>query len=559
MTSKTTLYAGVNSPTARAYDKADHTNAAGHPSFTRDIKERVAQMLLTGTLSNTFYATAEKLAKDQHDLLLEAAQKEPEYLAKAIVHARNVGCMRLMPIVGLVHLSNLEKEHRVHFRAAFPLVIRTPHDLQSFIEWATTSGIRPGNGLGSGVKKVIGTWLNNLSEYHAIKYPLVGKGKEYAMRDILRVVRVKPKNEAQSALFEWMVDGKLPEGSIALEANGGIVVKEGLLKQVPYYEALKQATKPHQFQALIRDGRIPHEVATGVVKPDAATWSFIMRQMPHFALLRNLVTLNRNGVFKVEDNVQWAVAKLTEERAIRNSKVLPFRYFEAHRMATEQGVEPRICDALVVALEASFVNMPEIPGNVIVGVDVSGSMQSCKLSDKTTVCAQDVAAIFAACLLKKSPTSQLIAFDTEPRTIKANRHDSVMTIANAIKQFRGGGTDIGIPMRVVNAAKLNVDTLVVITDNEEWHTQRLGYGRGSGGFYGEWVGRKNKAAKAFCIQVTPHPDAVAPVSDESVSFIYGWSTSVLTYIGLTLQGAGGQVAAIEAVSLAPTKAEGTDE
>lgn len=527
---KTNMFAEANDPGMRAYKTADTTNEAGHPAWKRPLEERTIQLLTTNTLDNTFYADQETIAKETGETYRAMLAKDPEFFAKAIVYARNEGCMRLQPIVGLVFLSTLPKDEARLFDAAFRQVIQTPHDLQSFIEWAENSGIR--KSAGRRIKRNVCAWLNRMSEYHAIKYPLSGKG--FSLRDIVCLFRPKPISLKQGLLFKWIVKGEYGgEGTV--------------LRQVHAYEQLKRATKPAEVRRLIEEGRLPHEVATGVVKPDAETWAFIMRQMPHFAMLRNLNTLDRAGVFSNPENVRHAVSVLANREAVLKSKVLPFQYHEAFK--AYEGANSDIRDAIVSALELSFENLPEIPGDVVIAPDVSGSMSNTLSSGKSKATYSDIAGIFSAALFRKSPTCTILPFgDRVVTDFRASRHDSIMTTAKAF-HHRNMGTDVGAPIRYANQNGLRMDVFIGITDNMEWYTQHAGWGGQSTGFYGEWTKRTNKNAKAFLVRIDPYQGAAAPPADSNCHLIYGWNAKVLDYIALTMRGAGGQVEAVRQVNL----------
>lgn len=552
----------------KAYAEADHLNPEGGLSFTRTLEERVVQALLTNTLDNTFYVSREELAKGVDETFREILANDPQFFAQAIVYARNEGCMRLVPIVGLVYLSTAEDKKP--FYAAFRKVIQTPHDLATFVEWCGKSGIRGskevsgmhkpadarGTGLGTVGKKAINEWLTvggkegrGLTEYHVLKYPLNG---QTSMKNIIRVARPKPVTAEQEALFVYAIHG-------AGEKLGDRVK---LLPQVAAFEELKSATKPAEQLKLIEQGRLPYEAVTGAIKPDVDVWTALMRQMPHFAILRHLNTLERAGVLANEDNVKYVVGKLTDERAILNAKVLPFQYYQAWVTYTRadkcdcvdgscpakrDGYNQQVADAIVTALETSFQNLPEIPGHVVIGNDVSGSMSG-RVSPQGATRYCDIAGIFAAALLKKSPDVRVLPADTGLVNIAVSRNDSIATNAEKLALARGG-TDLGAAMQHVNEKRLHLDIYMGITDNVEWATSPNGYQGQSLGFYGEWVQRRNKDAKAFLVTISPYKDSAAPAGDASVHFISGWSASVLTYITLSLQGMGTQVERVRRVEL----------
>ena len=73
-------------------------------------------------------------------------------------------------------------------------------------------------------------------------------------------------------------------------------VQHDLTPQIDAFEQIKRldlgdSADQSALRALIDAGRLPYEVVTGVAKPDVDTWAGLMRQMPYFALLRHLNTL----------------------------------------------------------------------------------------------------------------------------------------------------------------------------------------------------------------------------------------------------------------------------
>ena len=169
------------------YAQADGRNPEGFPSFKRSLEEAYLQVLLTNTLSGTFYASESQLLDESLKLHAEMALADPDFMARAIVYARREGLMRLQPIVGLAYLAKADLDL---FHKVFGLVILTPGDLTDFIEIAR-GGVVPG-GIGRSVKRAINGWMNGLSEYHAIKYGTGGQG--YSLRDVLRLTHPEPLN-----------------------------------------------------------------------------------------------------------------------------------------------------------------------------------------------------------------------------------------------------------------------------------------------------------------------------------------------------------------------------
>lgn len=506
------------------YIKAHGVNYEGFPTFKRSLQEGYLQVLLTNTLGGTFYASEDKLMQESLALHAEMAATHPAFMARALVYARNEGFMRLQPIVGLAYLAKADRDL---FRRVFNQVILTPGDLTDFIE-IVRGDITPG-GMGRSIKSAVNGWLNSLTEYHAIKYATGGQG--YSLRDVLRVSHPKPISDKQDAIFLWLTDREKWQA------------KRDLTPQIDAFEQLKRVEEQQAARDLIKQGRLPYEVVTGAVKPDTATWAALMYQMPYMALLRHLNTLQQAGVLSEAQNAQYVAERLSNENAIQKAKVLPFRLFTASQMfQPKEAHEQAIREALVTALESSFVNMPDLGGRICISPDISSSMLG-TVSQMGKTRYADIAGIFTGALLKKTISALVLPFDTEVKKVRFSSRDTVMSIAGQIADMSRGGTAISAPISHLLANKTPVDVFIGITDNVEWATDA----HGNTGFLPTWNQYKAKVApqaKAFLITIAPYRQAVAPQEATDIHYIYGWSDSVLKFITMTLTGLEGQVAAV---------------
>lgn len=518
------------------------TNHAGAPTYERSLREQVVQVLTTSTLGNTFYVTGEQLRQETLEVLTQARRECPAFLARALVWARNHGMMRKVPILGLVVLSAGGGATKQLFERVFPLVIKTPDDLREFIRECIEGKIPGRKGLGGMTVPVVRAWLAGISPYHALKYSsAVSKG--VTLRDAIRMSHPKPQSAEIAETFAWLVRGK-----------SGLGENQDTLPQIRAFEALKQATTEEEQVRLVRDGKLPFEVVVPVAKPSTAVWSELLTHAPYMNLLRNLVTFTRHGVFKEEAHVQHAVEKLTDPQAVRHSKVLPFRFFNAWKEYSKvEGFEPRIADAIRKACEISFENISSFgQRTVCVAPDVSGSMSD-EISDKGTTRYIDVAGIFAGALMKRIEGRGIVLpFEGHVVTNTGlSFRDDVLVTSEKLASIGGGSTAVGAPIQYLLDRKISVDVFIGITDNVDWCYGADGHGvRGS--FLDLWHSYRkevNPNAKAFLITIAPYRDAVAPAGEKGVHFIYGWSDQVLQYISLTLETGGSQVQAIEQMSL----------
>ena len=66
----------------------------------------------------------------------------------------------------------------------------------------------------------------------------------------------------------------------------------------------------------------------------------------------------------------------------------------------------------------------------------------------------DVAALFAAAILRRNPDSVVIPFDTSAYDAKMDPNDSILSIAEQLVKYGGGGTDCSLPLVAANQRKL---------------------------------------------------------------------------------------------------------
>lgn len=105
-------------------------NLDGYPAYERSAEERYVQTLVTNTMGNTFYADGQSLLIEAEALHREMAQRDPQFMAKALVYARGEGYMRLQPLYGLAILSAYRPDL---FARIFLKVVQIPSDLSDFL------------------------------------------------------------------------------------------------------------------------------------------------------------------------------------------------------------------------------------------------------------------------------------------------------------------------------------------------------------------------------------------------------------------------------------------
>ncbi len=491
---------------------APAVNREQYPAWQRNVQEDLLQTLLTNTLGQTFYVDKHDMIAESEAVHMAALDANPAFYAKALAYARNQGFMRLQPIYGLARLAC---KNTALFKSVFNQVILIPDDLADFT--AILSSLRNGGQGGRAVKTMGAGWLaSRMTPYWAIKY---GSGQaeqgKYRLQDLYKVYHPKGENP----LVAWLL---------------GKDVREGLPDAVVAYEGLKCANNDADRALAIRQGKLPHEIATPFAGDSKVVWTAIAENMPTFALLRNLATLERHGVAD-------AMRDMIEQRfkspdAVKKAKILPFRFLDA----IEKVQAGWLKDAVRDGADAAIANIPVIPGKTVVLLDTSGSMQSSQFCN--------TAKIFALAIATTSQTT-LYAFDCHVWEIAYSRRDSILTQAQSIviagstltanqglKRLvqawtaQPSGTWTSGPIDIMLARGEKADNLVVITDGQQ------NQGRPFADALAEYRQRINGNVKVFTIDISPYRNALTAPANKNEWAIYGWSDTVLKFIPMAAQG-----------------------
>jgi len=189
------------------------------------------------------------------------------------------------------------------------------------------------------------------------------------------------------------------------------------------------------------------------LKSDAWSELISTRKLGYFALLKNL----RNIISQSPDSISAACEMLVDEKLIKNSRVLPFRFSTAYEEISKVGSSKEVREVLMAinqALDISVCNVPKFDGETLVVMDVSGSM-----SGKPS----EIASLFGA-ILAKVNNSDVMTFSTSANYKQYNPMDSVMTIRDGFK-YSGGGTNF---RAIFEKANKKYDRVIILSDMQSW-------------------------------------------------------------------------------------------
>ncbi len=540
---------------------ATTVNEAGGPAYKFPAKHALAQLAATGTFGNVFYASAH----DQLDQLRKLIDEvdDNEYLAKLAVYSRERAYMKDMPAALLVTLSTRDTAlmHKVFDRVADNgRVLRTVFQM-------VRSGQFGRKGLSSSLQRAFQRWLNEASEGKLLSASI---GNDPSLRDVLRMARPTPKDNARRSLFGWLTDKPVDKWAPAGVAD--------LPSTVQSLNAFRSADTAEAQALIAGDLQVRWDLLADTAK-GPLDWKAITRQMGPQALRMNLNTLLRHDVFKsgnTPDNemIDYVAGRIADPEAIRRSRQFPYQFLSAYLNAADE-IPHKIKSALHDAAEIACGNIPQLPAPVIIGLDTSGSMGMSvtgwrargRRSAVSKMRCVDVAALFTAAILRRNPDSVVVPFDTRAYHAKIDPSDSILSLSARLSKYGGGGTDCSLPLVEANKryAKRAFAGIILVSDNESWIKSGRVYGYGRGGSTGvmtEWEKFKKTQRghgivdpKLVCIDVAPYGNTQAPEPDDrggrqDILNIGGFSDAVFNVVSSFLESDSGRfVREVEAVEL----------
>lgn len=512
--------------------ESEITNEAGGNAYRLSPEATLAQYVATGTFNGTYYATASDSLKS---VMKAAAGVSPEFVAKVAVWVRTESFMKDTPAFLAAWLSQHGPDM---LPKIFARVVDSPKMLRNFVQ-ILRSGVVGRKSLGSRPKKLVLKWLASRTPEGIFKGSV---GNDPSMADIIKMVHPKPDTDERRALYAYLT-GRLDSTK----------VKEGV--PTPTAEALPALVKAFEAWKKSKEGappNVPFEMLTAL-DLGPKEWTEIARNASWTQTRMNLNTFKRHDVFKDAAMVKLIAERLANADLIRKAKVFPYQIFAAYKHV--EGVPREIENALQDAAEVAIENVPEIPGKVWIFVDISGSMRSPvtghRIGSTSKVMCLEAAAVFAAALMRKNPSADIIPFHNDVVGFRANARDPVMTMVDKLVKLPSGGTNISAPLAHLNHRKEKGDLLVYVSDNESWVD--AGAHRDGTATMHEWSKFKiaNPKAKMVCIDLQPYASTQAKESQDILN-VGGFSDAVFDVVAAFAKGQSGSqhwVDAIQAVQL----------
>ncbi|NDU75727.1 TROVE domain-containing protein [Actinomadura sp. DSM 109109] len=462
-------------------------NNAGGYGFAKDLWTRLEDFLILGTTGGSYYVGEDQLTADNAQVVFDAIAADgvrAVALATEISTARPPRAPKNRPALFVLAAAAAQGDAgtRQAVKASLARVARTTDHLATFFGYWKNLGGKPTGGgtapvIGRAMRTALASWFLNGDvdqvAWRACKarQRKTPAGEAFALRDALRIAHPKADSPARRALFGWIA---------------GNVSDEDARAQVPAVDAFLTAqavTGPVEAIDVVQDRGVPWEFLPDAVLTDAGVWDELVDTIGMTALIRNLSRMTRIGTLATMAGAsRRAAARLTDRDALAKARIHPMDLFLALRVYQAGHAQPNsraeiqhwspvpaVVDALEEAYELSFGHMEPSGRRLLVAVDSSGSMSWGRPRHGGTRLGScyEIANAMAVILNRiEGGNCHVIDVDTSVHSSRVTARTNLREVGSW--RPNGGGTDLSLPFRWAEEQRLDVDGVVVFTDNETW-------------------------------------------------------------------------------------------
>jgi 60 kDa SS-A/Ro ribonucleoprotein len=497
-------------------------NAGGGYTFTVDDKVRLNRFLTLGTDGGTFYAGPATLALENAQFVARYARENGPELVKAILEVSTAGrAPRQNPALFALAIAAAHGDEATR-RAALgvlPLVCRTGSHLTTFVGY-----VEQHRGWGRALRTGVGRWfldqpVGDLA-YQSAKY----KQREgWALADVLRLAHPVPADlqAAQKAVKRaesqdnpaTLAEARDRLAAVEAEHAPRRAVFDRILGRplsdatpalLHAVDAAHQAGSSGMVGSVVRHNPgLSWEMLPSESLNDTSVWDALLENgLPITALIRQLPRLTRLGVLAPMGGgrTRMVAEALADPERLKRGRVHPINVLVALRTYASGGGARsdatwtpvrEIVDALDRAFYASYGAVTPAGKRTMLAIDVSGSMGS-PVSGLPITC-REASVALAMVTAATEPTYMLTAFTGQPvvtgrqyggavygrgtlngRTagltdLPIGPRQRLDDVIRHVDQLPFGPTDCALPMLAATQRGIDVDTFLVLTDNETWY------------------------------------------------------------------------------------------
>ncbi|EGU1888524.1 hypothetical protein IHF64_001508 [Salmonella enterica] len=267
---------------------ANASNQQGAAAFAFTPRHKLAQMVMTGCMNETFYASGQA---QLNDVLATAKDLDDLFLAQLAIYGRERGMMKDMPALLTAILA---ARGSALLPVVFTRVINNGRMLRNFVQMLR-SGVTGRRSLGTRPKKLVQRWLQNASEERLLQASV---GNAPSLADIVKMVHPRPQAAWQEAFFAWLIGKPCDKAQLPEKTRALLAFREGDMG----------AALPDVSFLLLTNAPLSRE-----------QWAQLAQRMSWQTLRMNLNTLARHDVFENATLAASVAQRLADRAQVRQS------------------------------------------------------------------------------------------------------------------------------------------------------------------------------------------------------------------------------------------------
>ena len=470
--------------TKQSVDEKATTNFEGGEAFEPDDPRlALTKMAVNNLLENKFYESGEESLERLQTAFNEVAVTDEVFPLKLAAYCRQTMFLRDVPQVLLVLAANTEGTKRFVKQWA-------PQIIQRADEPCTVVAIQLelfGKPIPKPLRKGINRSLFNFDEYQFSKY--LNTNRQVNHRDVFNLTHPNPSgSEEHEEIFRRIMKGDLDT-----------------------YPEVEPLDPPETWEVVISD--------RGSTKN---AWLDVSDRMGIFAKIRNIRNMIGAGV-PLED-----VFTQDDLEYVQDSQIYPFQFYQAYLAVKNAGfTNPFIEDWLSEATEIATDNIDDDFGNSLVGVDVSGSMNS-NLSAQGATKYVDISALFGATLWKKG--ADIEWFSTDTGQVNPHHDTPLFEVIDRIRGHGGNGTNGWKVIQNALQSGREYDRIILFTDLQIWDNSRIRANNTVRELFDQYRERISPETNLYMVDLSSYGDLVTPEGYQGVYNLQGWNSKIIDWI-----------------------------
>lgn len=339
---------------------------------------------------------------------------------------------------------------------------------------------KPTKNWGRATQRAVRAWYTEKKPMHlALLVTKYAKREGWSHADVLALCHLKTAPTGSLALIKAHVCGKplaprCPERT-ALEcyemtatppANDTAVSIHAMLT------CLTSAATVEQVCANIATFHLSREHVPTELLIEPSIWRALLPTMGGMAIFRNLGKLTSVGVLDESASVDLAVKKMHDAKAHPVQILIALKQYglgKGDKGGMTWTPNARIENALEALFPVSFAKIEPLDMNVVIGLDVSGSM-TMPMKNMPCMTSAEAAAALVLVLLRCVAPGRKVTVLAFTSTVTKISFTSDMTVAQIMRKtahMSFGATDVAQPMIWATEHKLaDVGLFVTLSDNE---------------------------------------------------------------------------------------------